>query len=145
MTISSKYAAILANLTRNAPLHIDPLLFGNSPTQGANLAFVEPRPTVSADLWSRTADGISYIGIRVSHSIADQHAVAADLAAVAVERQIIPVFLSRIGDCGMQRFGFRVELIGGVNEDEMQACEEQVSRLWNLAIIIDAADIASFD
>jgi len=32
-----------------------------------------------------------------------------------------------------------------VNEDEMQACEEQVSRLWNLAIIIDAADIASFD
>jgi len=84
MTVSSKYAAILGNLTRNAPLHIDPLLFGNSPAQGANLAFIEPRPTVSADLWSRTADDISYIGIRVSHSIADQHAVAADLAAVAV-------------------------------------------------------------
>jgi len=131
MTISSKYAAILGNLTRNTPLQIDPLLFGDSPKQGANLAFIDPRPTV--------------FGIRVSHPIADQHAVAADLAAVAVERQIIPVFLSRVGDCGMQRFGFRVELIGGANEDEMHACEEQVSRLWNLAIIIDAADIASFD
>jgi len=145
MTISSKYAAILGNLTRNTPLQIDPLLFGDSPKQGANLAFIDPRPTVSADLWSRAEDDISYIGIRVSHPIADQHAVAADLAAVAVERQIIPVFLSRVGDCGMQRFGFRVELIGGANEDEMHACEEQVSRLWNLAIIIDAADIASFD
>jgi hypothetical protein len=145
MTISSKYAAILGNLTRDAPQDIDPVLFGEGPKKGRNLAFVEDRAEVSADLWSRADDDRSYIGIRVTGPVADQHAVAADLAAVAVERQIIPVFLSWVGACGMQRFGFRVELIGGADETEMQACEEQVSRMWNLAIIVDAADIASFD
>jgi hypothetical protein len=45
----------------------------------------------------------------------------------------------------MQRFGYRVELISGSNESEMHACEDQVGRMWNLAIIVDAADISSFD
>ena len=144
MSVSPKYAALLANVTRNTPTQIDPLVFENIRKIGSDLSFAETRPPVSAKLWSRTEDETSYIGIRVTGPIADQHAIAADLAAAAVERQIIPIFLSWIGQCGMQQFGFRVELIGGANEEEMHACEEQVRRLWNLAIIVDAADVSSF-
>ena len=145
MTISAKYASILANLTHNTPHQIDPVLFGDRLTQGTYLAFPETRPVVSADLWTRAEVGVSYIGIRVLHPISDPHELAADLAAVAMEQQIIPVFLSWVGDCGMQRFGFRVEMIGGKSESEMKACEDQVSRMWNLAITVNAADVASYD
>jgi len=103
MTISAKYASILANLTHNTPHQIDPVLFGDRLTQGTYLAFPETRPVVSADLWTRAEVGVSYIGIRVLHPISDPHELAADLAAVAMEQQIIPVFLSWVGDCGMQR------------------------------------------
>ncbi len=144
MSLSPKYAALLANLSRNTPTQVDPLLFEHSPTEGCDIAFVDTRPPVSAKLWARPEDETSYIGIRVTSPIANQHEIAADLAAAAVERHIIPIFLSWVGQCGMQQFGFRVELIGGANIAETQACEEQLKRLWNLAIIVDVADISSF-
>lgn len=145
MSISSKYAALLGNLTQDAPLHLDPILFDKDPSQGDDIPFTETGAMVSSDLWSRNDDNVSFIGIRVTDPIEDRHAIAADLAATAVEREIVPIFLSWIGQCGMQRFGFRVELVGGTNKDEMRVCEEQLKRLWNLAIIVDAKDVCAFN
>lgn len=144
MSAPSKYATHLGNLTRHAPVQLDPVLFAGSTTPGTDIAFVDVGPPVSPALWARPEGELSYIGIRVTAPIEQTHALAADLAALAVERQIIPVFLSRIGQCGMQQFGFRVEMVGGTDEDQRQACEDQLTRLWNLAMIVDAADVSAF-
>ena len=48
----------------------------------------------------------------------------------------------RRGHTGFERFGFRVERIGGDTPEEIERTEQQLARFWNLAIIIDAADMA---
>ena len=142
MTGVPTYLQMLANMSRHAPLDLDALIFPTT-TKGANLSTSnQSRYAPSDKLWTRTQDDTSYIGIRVTEPIKVQQNLAACLAAAAVERQIIPIFLSWVGPCGMQRFGFRVEHIAGTTDDERTHCEMQIKRFWNLAITVDARDVA---
>lgn len=84
---------------------------------------------------------VSHIGCRVKTPIEKPEYVAMRLAAIAVERQIHPVFLSYIADCGMQRFGFRVEQLSGLDASAQQQFEAQVTQFWNLAWIFDASEL----
>jgi len=141
MTTEEKYLSVLANISANAPLDLDPLIFPGAAEKTVKVVRKGCVFPPSAKLWDRAEDQTSYIGIRVKSPIAEPQIVAAYLAAAAVERQIVPVFLSWNGPCGMQQFGFRVERISGASEAECEQCEEQAVRFWNMAIVVDVADV----
>lgn len=142
--ITQTYMAIIRNITPHAPIDLD----GVIGTQGAPSTEVVAQMMNTAPpskaLWQRPDDDTSYIGIRITAPIAAQEQVAMSMAAIAVERQIMPVFMSWIGNCGLQRFGFRVEHVAGKRDADKLAAEEQLKRLWNLAIVIDANDVSAF-
>jgi len=141
--ISQKYMSVIRNIAPNAPLDLDTLL-DISATQSTEIV---PQKTRSAPpselLWTRPEDETSYIGIRVTSSIQSIEQVAISLSAIAVERQVVPIFISWIGDCSLQRFGLRVEHVSGVTEADRLASEEHLKRLWKLVIIIDANDVGA--
>lgn len=141
MTVEKRYLEILSRVTPNAPLDLDPLLF-DMPKPTLDDAFATAGAFVpSAALWLRDEFGPSYIGIRVKTTIEAPQTLAASVAAAAVERQIVPVFLSWNGACDMQRFGFRVEYVSGPDDAACLMQEQQLARLWNMAIIVDAQHV----
>ncbi|MBW4708919.1 hypothetical protein KX928_14110 [Roseobacter sp. YSTF-M11] len=140
MSSDPKYLSLLADLATQDPLDLDPLIF-DVPQRAPASDFKAPALPPSTALWKTSEDGASHIGLRLTRRLENPSFLAARLAAIAVERQIIPVFLSHIGVSGMQRFGFRVEQMSGTTDAERAACEDQLRRFWNMAMIIDAADI----
>ncbi len=141
--LSNHYMAILRNIAPHAPLDLDGLL-GAAPTACDDVVAQNVQPFAPSEaLWDRPDDEVSYIGIRVSSPIASLEQVAVALSAIAVERKIMPVFISWIGNCGLQRFGLRVEHVSGADDAEKLASEAQLKRLWNLAIIIDAENVSA--
>ncbi len=95
-------------------------------------------------LWPLRDAGRACIGVRVTAALADTAGVAAHLVAMAAERAITPIILSQLSPSGFERYGFRVERLAGANEAERAACEAELTSLWDIALIIDAADIASY-
>lgn len=143
MTDDTRFLDLLTRISPNRPIDIDPLLFGATevPTTGhVAQAMGHPPP---ATLWQRDEFGRSFIGIRMRTPVEAADALATAVTAAAVERQIIPIFLSWDGACDMQRFGFRVEYITGADEDACTAMETEVARFWNLAIIVDAEAVSA--
>ena len=63
------------------------------------------------------------------------------MAALAVEKRIVPIFISWVGNCGLQHFGMHVEHIAGADAAACADYEEHLKRMWNLAIIIEADEI----
>jgi hypothetical protein len=144
MTTDDQWLEIIQNITSQAPVDLDPVIFSKRAHDlpGAFPAPFQLEDLPSATLWSRPMDGTSYIGLRVRTAIADVAPIAMRLAAAAIERKVIPIILSTQGRSGFERFGFRCELVYGSNESEFSACEAELARFWNLAIVIDAADVA---
>jgi hypothetical protein len=93
-------------------------------------------------LWRLADTRWSSIGVRVDAPLPDPAALALRLAAAAVERQVLPVILTTLDRSGLERFGFRTERVTGKAEADRLACEAELARFWNLAIIIDAADVS---
>jgi hypothetical protein len=134
--------AILANLARQAPRDIDPLLF-EAPQRGAVAEETAgPGFPPSPALWDRAEEDVSRIGVRIRQPLEQPDVLAARLAAIAVERRVHPVFLSYVAHCDMQRFGFRVEQLHGLTADTQMLFESQLVRFWRLALVIEASDIA---
>lgn len=131
---------ILANLSRHRPVDLDRVLFDTP--ELAEPCSLEPHLfPPSSELWSFPDDAPSYIGIRIKKPIDHPEFLAARLASIAIERQVHPVFLSYIGNSVMQQFGFRVEQLMGLNEQNQKMFETQLERLWQFVLIIDVSDI----
>jgi hypothetical protein len=142
MITQDHYLAILARITPNKPLSIDKLLFEDTPQADQNVAQDAQTVPLYEGLWDRTDDGVSYIGIRVSEAMTDESAIAIRLASAALERGVVPIILSTIEDCPLRRYGFRVEDISAPTQEARDRLEQEVSALWSLAIVVDAADVA---
>jgi hypothetical protein len=140
MIVRRTYEDILANLSRNQPLDLDRIISGEQRTGRASDLQPSSLPPAAA-LWDMSEDGPSRIGVRIKAPVQDAELLAARLAAIAVERDIHPVFLSYIARSGMQRFGFRVEQLSGLTEQAQQCFEDQLTRFWRLALIVDAEEI----
>lgn len=140
MIVRRTYEDILANLSRNQPLDLDPLISVARETGDVSNPRLSPLPP-AATLWDMPDDGPSRIGVRIRAPVENADLLAARLASIALERDIEPVFLSYIARSGMQWFGFRVEQLSGLTEQAQQSYEEQLARFWRLALIIDAAEI----
>ena len=75
-------------------------------------------------------------GVRVDEQTTDETTLAMTIAQMAAEKGAFPVVFSHVENCGLQRFGFRVERISGATPAEVAACEEQVKKFWNIVVII---------
>ncbi|GFE65368.1 hypothetical protein [Litoreibacter roseus] len=140
MSLDQSYLSVLANLSAAQPLDLDALVFDPPADQPAStfpVATVPPAPA----LWGDPSGRPSRIGVRVTAMLDRPDRLAAHLAAVSIERSVFPIVLSHVGSSGMERFGFRVEHIAGTSDADRFACEDQLKRFWNLAIIIDAQDV----
>lgn len=132
---------ILTRLLDAAPRDLDAGLAASGLPKGGALAS-GPVVPLSPALWQRD-EGWACLGIRVTEPPDDVTALARRLAAVAVERGIIPVILSPLDQSGFERFGFRVERLSGATPEARAAEEAELQGFWNFALILDAADLAA--
>lgn len=140
MISKQDYTAVLANLTRHKPLNLDAAIF-DAPKVGDVVDLDASKVLLNSKLWQFSDQTGSHIGFRVRSPIEDPDRIAARLASIALERQVFPVFLSYIADCGMQHFGFRVEQLSGLSADTQLHFEQQLTAFWNFALVVDTTDI----
>ena len=76
-----------------------------------------------------------HVGLRVRDDM-DVTETALRVAAFAIERDVDVVVFSDRDRSGFERFGMRVERIGGATEDERAACEEQLRQFWQIDLVI---------
>ncbi len=135
------WLAILSRITRAEPIDLDAP--AATPTGGV-LAGAWPEGALppSPRLWDRAEDGVSYLGIRVDAPLADVARAALRLAAAALERGVVPVILTSLPNSGFERFGFRVERFVAGTPAERALWEAEMTSFWNLALIVDAQDVA---
>ena len=130
----------LANISPNAPTDLDDAVFSALVKKAAKPVELSKGSAPASLLWEFADPALTFIGLRVTAPIEAPAQLASKLAAAAIERQVIPIFLSHLSSCEMLRFGFRVELVTGATEEARMAAEAQLKRMWNLALIIDIAD-----
>ena len=142
MSTREKYLNVLANMSRFSPTDLDALLdHGETPTPPNKTRKLAPVPPSSV-LWAQDRDeDVSHIGIRIRAPIENPASLVGKLASLALEKRVVPIFISWMGNCGLQHHGLHVEQISGASEAECSEYEEQLKRMWNLAIIIDAEDV----
>lgn len=136
------FAKTLANITPHAPVDLDAALGLDGTAPRADVRRTPMPLCPPTELWSLPDETVTYIGIRVDGPIEAPEHLAARLCAAAIERQVIPVFLSTQPSCDMLRFGFRVEMIGGNTDAARAEQEAQIKQMWNLAIVINISDAA---
>jgi hypothetical protein len=128
---------LLARITPATPWNLDedmPAPRGRCRADGCPI----PPPGVA---WPRHAAG-GVIGVRVTKPVGDLAHAAAKLAFAAIERDVTPIILSRLPLSGFEQFGFRVERLPDAPEDAISAFEQELAAFWDLAIIINAEDVA---
>ena len=138
---------VVSRVTNNELIDLDGLIFG-APDNGVSTKGIRTKKaqgTPSTRLWESAIIGNSYIGIRVNERLPDLSQAALRLAAAALERDVIPVILTTLTDSGFERFGFRVERLVGENPDDYADQEQELMQFWNMAIIIDVAQVASLN
>lgn len=97
--------------------------------------------TGSARLWEAPDIAWTRFGVRVLEPLAEPVQLAARLASAAIERKVVPVILTTLAVSGFERFGFRVERLPD-DAEERARCEAELTAFWNLALILDARDVA---
>lgn len=139
--MSAEWNDILGRIVQQRLTNLDGLIAAGSVdlSRGAILAPVTGAPP-SAALWQRALDGPSHIGIRMAKPLEAPDKAAIRLAAMAIERGVVPIILSRVDVSGFERFGFRVERLPE-NEADAAAAEEDLRKFWDLAIVIDGGDL----
>ena len=146
MSLAEKWLEIVSGFSAVAPVNLDALIDGNARQQPRQVLdrfwpdAVFPPPSVR--LWHWQDAKHSCIGIRVAGPVAQPRRLALRLASAAVERAVIPIILTTLPVSGFERFGFRTERLAGATPEALAACEAEVMRFWNMAIVIDAGDVA---
>ena len=133
---------ILSNTTPERPVDLDDLIVPNREGKVCGeLLFPNMNLLPSTVLWEREAESHTNIGVRIHKAPEAVCDIARRLSAAAIERNVVPIILSRVDHCGFEQFGFRVERIPD-EELAAQAAEEEIRKFWALAIIIDGHDVA---
>jgi len=139
------WLSVISRITPSEPAMLDDVLgvaSGEHDTPGWANGLEPPHAPLSAKLWERDATR-SHIGVRVMQPPADLVGSARRLAAIALERSVIPILISPLAMTGFERFGFRVERLPDADKDVQTVFEEDLCGLWNMAIVIDLADVES--
>lgn len=139
------FLSMLSRLTAQAPQDLDEELFPvNEQPIGTILSIGDPSAApISPALWERSNEAMSFIGVRETRVLDDYTQVTSRLLSAALERGVAPIILTTLGRSGFTRFGLRVERLSGDTDATREASEAQIKSLWNLAIIIDAEQVAA--
>lgn len=146
--ISDDWLATLSRICAYRPVDLEPLLAataeaGMGSGDAISIRDLGEAPRLpSSRLWPKKNGAVSCIGIRVLGEIANPAQAAYRLAAAALERGIVPIILATHPNSGLERFGFRVELLAGHTADELRASEAELMRFWDISVVINSSDIA---
>ena len=139
---------VMARLSGDRVVNVDDILELNDlsvPEEGPQK--IEPARMLSHPcrlLWPQDRNDMLAIGIRISKPLSNPTDLAGQLAALAAERGIIPVILSGIGNCGLERFGFRIEDISIFSGQISGNLEDQIRQFWKIDIVIEAETLHSY-
>jgi hypothetical protein len=137
---------IAGRLAPQRPQDVDALLAPDpdAPGPGGWLRRQGDMPQVppAAALWAESRETAACFGVRVSRPITAIATLAAQLAAIGSERKVTPIIFSELASCGLEQYGFRVERLAGADAAERALCESELMRFWDIAVVIDAAQIA---
>jgi hypothetical protein len=146
MSLAEKWLEIVSGVSAVAPVNLDALIEGGAqqhPRPVPDRFWPDPIfPPPSVRLWQWQDAEYSCIGIRVTEPVAQPRRIALRLASAAVERNVRPIILTTLPLSGFERYGFRTERLCGATPDARAACEAELMRFWNMAIVIDAGDVA---
>ena len=137
--------SVLSRIIQSGPVDLDTAIFKDCAQQahsfGTGTDFDGDTQTLppSGKLWNKAQ---SCIGVRVNDLLPDCTLAATRMAAAALERGVTPIVLTTLPDSGFERFGFRVERLIGDTVEERAIYERELMQFWNMAIVIDVADIA---
>ncbi|MEO0486391.1 MAG: hypothetical protein AAF092_10815 [Pseudomonadota bacterium] len=137
---------VISRLSTSETHDVDDILGGASPASAAEppQRAAGPAPMPIAALWANNlSEEEVYLGVIVDAPLERPAAIAGQLAAMAVERSIHPIIFSRIGYCGLERFGFRVEdtsYAGSVSSVEL---EQQLCNFWNISVTVSTAQLSA--
>jgi hypothetical protein len=145
MTVAH-WLQVLSRITGDQPLDLDVLVFPDAPAADpASPRHLPPRDAGTlpppAALWPLGEDAASCIGVRVTGAVPDLPGTAMRLASAAIERKVIPIILSHIGQSGFEQYGFRVERIHASAPGDIVRQEAEIAAFWDLAIIVDADSV----
>jgi hypothetical protein len=132
---------VIARIAQEAPVDLDPLLdAGSEAAPRPEAPEREPALPPSARLWDRD-DSVSHIGVRVDAPPRDIRRLALRLAAMAAERDVVPVILSALPRTGFEQFGFRAERLPDGPPEVVARFEAELRRFWDMAIVLDLHEI----
>ena len=137
------WLSVLSRLTPTGPLDLDAGHAGAKHAGEGLAAWRDDVTPPSSRLWERQETGASYLGIRVDLPIAEPANAALRLAGAALERGVTPIILTSLDQTGFERFGFRIERFLPGQGADRAAWEAEMTAFWQLALIIDAADVVA--
>ena len=147
----SPWLDVISRICTSQPTDLDELLPDPAKTPDLDTAsgdFPGPvayLPTPCPSLWHPDQTEGARLGVRIDTPLPDVAQAASRLAAAALEKRIYPIILTTLAESGFERFGFRVERVLGESASDRTECEEQIKSFWNIAIVIDGADINSLN
>lgn len=137
MTHPERWLSVIAAITPQTPEDLDPLLeglAGEAPQMGKLLfpqAAAEAAPVFAFD----REETVTFAA-RITADTPNRLELAMNLAQMALEKGAEAIILSHVDDPGLDRFGFRVERVGGQTAEERTAAEAQLIRFWNIVFVI---------
>lgn len=137
MSDSAAALAVLARLAPVSPVDIDDLISEIIPpsrAMGQGVFFLADHTAIPER--AEQAAAAPRLGFKVREPIADPANVARRLAVLSLEKSVEVIVLSLVDNCGLERFGFRVERISGQTEREHSLCEAQLRSFWNIGLVI---------
>ena len=131
---------VIARLSAEEPVDLDPILADPSPRPEAGAAGAGNGPTIrSAKLWKRD-DTVSHIGIRVERIPDDPRRLALRLASAAAERGVVPIILSTLPRTGLEQYGLRVERLPDGSPESAARAEAELRKFWDMPIVVSLSD-----
>ena len=145
--ISDDWLAVMSRISASKPIDLESVL-GAPVQEGAGSRDAMPDRTLvgvrtlpSAKLWPKKDSSVPCVGFRFDCEVAHPAQLAYRLAAAALERGIAPIILATHSNSGLERFGFRVELLSGNTAEELCASEAEIMRFWDISVVINSSDI----
>lgn len=139
MTREDYWLDAMARIGCEAPLDLDAEA-PSAPVPQTDAASA-PARAPSTLLWPKANEGWSFIGVRVTELPDDPAHLASRLAAAAIERNVVPILLTSLPRSGFERFGFRTERLRDPADPDASQVEAELAAFWDLAIIIDLAEV----
>ena len=137
MTHQDRWLSVIDAISPKSPEDIDDLVSPfepKAPKRGRML--FPPSASVPAPPYAMDDEETVAFGARITKDTPNRLSLAMTLAQMALEKGAEAIILSHVDDPELDRFGFRVERIGGEIEEDRAAAEAQVIRFWNIVFVI---------